>query len=210
MADDDVDRGSGSWRDAMTSELFLGSLVAILTILTAVAAFQAARVTTEGGRSSARSVRTMLESNAEYLRATQSIAADQTLYGLYLSPDRAADELDYYEASFSEPLQESLARAAEDRGLLTYPFDQHYLDQQYADSQWLYDRVFELVDDSGRRRIQMQRFQLTTFIFAIALAFSSWASLATDGTRMKVSFALLSVLVALAGMSTYAYALSSL
>ncbi|MGH1491983.1 MAG: hypothetical protein ACRBK7_21780 [Acidimicrobiales bacterium] len=210
MAGDESNASITGWRRAITTEIFLGSLVAILTIFTAVAAYQGSRTSTEGGRASGRSVRTMLESNAEYLRATQSIAADQTLYGLYLTPDREAGELDYYEASFSTHLQEALDRVVDDPGLALYPFDEQYETAQYEDSQFLYDQVFELVDESARRRVQTQRFQLATFVFAIALAFSSWASLAVDGTRLKIGFSLLSTIIGALGVATYVFALSSL
>ena len=75
------------------TEIFLGSLVAVLTILTAVAAYQGSRLGVDAGRASGRSVRTLLESNAAFLSASQEASSDKTLYGLSLNP--ALDDLEY-------------------------------------------------------------------------------------------------------------------
>ncbi len=190
------------------SELFLGSIVAILTILTAVAAFQASRLSVDAGRASGRSVRTLLESNAAFLSSNQQVSADYTLYGLSLANDLDDVEREYYESSFSFALQEALERTAGDPTI--YPFDEEYDDYQYSLSQDLFNEVFVLVDEAGEKRGQSQRFQLATFIFAIGLAFSSWASLADDGTRMRHLFAIFACLTGLVGSAAYALALQSL
>jgi hypothetical protein len=187
-------------------ELFIGSVVAILTILTAVAAFQASRLGVDAGRASARSVRTLLESNAAFLSSNQEISADLTLYGLSLNPELDETERAFYESSFSPALREALERSGDG----AYPFDQGYDEYQFGLANELFDDVFELVDQSGEKRAQNQRFQLATFIFAIALAFSSWASLAADGTRMRHGFSLLAVAVGAVGVVAYSLAVQTL
>lgn len=190
------------------TEIFLGSLVAMLTILTAIAAFQGSRLGVDAGRSSGRSVRTLLESNAAFLSSSQDVSADLTLYGLSLSPDLDDIELNFYQSSFSPALQAALDRTGGDPTI--FPFDAQYDDEQYGLADDLFDEVFVLVDEAGDKRAQSQRFQLATFIFAIGLAFSSWASLAGDGARMRQIFALFAIGTAVVGIGTYGFALVSL
>jgi hypothetical protein len=189
------------------SELFLGSLVAVLTILTAIAAFQGSRLGIDAGRASGRSVRTLMESNAAFLSSSQQVSADLTLYGLSLNPELNEAEEAFYQASFSPALIEAIERTDD---VDAFPFDDGYDDYQYSLADELFDDVFALVDESGDKRAQSQRFQLATFIFAIGLAFSSWASLADDGTLLRRAFAIFAVLTGTIGVGAYGLALQSL
>lgn len=208
MTEQTSDAQNNSRGFSFTSELFLGSIVALLTILTAIAAFQASRLSVDAGRASGRSVRTLLESNAAFLSSNQQASADITLYGLYLDADIDEVERDFYESSFSFALQEAIERNADEPG--AYPFDEGYDEFQFSLADDLFDEVFVLVDEAGENRVQSQRFQLATFIFAIGLAFSSWASLADDASQMRRLFALCSVGIAAVGIVTYSVALLSL
>lgn len=190
------------------SEMFLGSIVALLTILTAVAAFQASRLSIDAGRASGRSVRTLLESNAAFLSSSQQVSADLTLYGLSLEAGLDEDQEAYYQSSFSLALQEAIERNESDPG--AYPFDEGYDEFQFSLADELFGDVFELVDEAGEKRGQSQRFQLATFVFAIGLAFSSWASLADDGSRIRHLFALFASATGLIGAAAYILALQSI
>ncbi len=189
-------------------EVFLGSIVAILTILTAVGAFQSSRLGVDAGRASGRSVRTLLESNAAFLSSSQQVAADLTLYGQSLNPALDEAEQAFYQASFSLALQEAIERTGDEP--FAFPFDDGYDEFQFGLADELFDDVFVLVDEAAENRAQSQRFQLATFIFAIGLAFSSWAGLADDGSRMRHGFALFAIATGLIGTAAYGLALQSL
>ena len=189
-----VSAGSGRMR-FLTSEAFLGSLVAILSILTAVAAYQGALVDAQAGDFELKSLRALTESNTEYIFANQDIIYDYRLYDNYFLTEETDNE-QYYLDNFSQALTDSLER--EDG-----PFDEPYYDTQFADANELYAEaldLFEKVDSTGSRA---DRLQLIVLVFALGLSFSAWASLADEESRMRLAFALLSIVTSVMGLSLY-------
>ena len=67
----------------LTSELILGSLIAILSVLTALAGFQGSMSDSEQTTKNVQGQQMLTDANAEYLTANQLIVYDYTLYDGY-------------------------------------------------------------------------------------------------------------------------------
>lgn len=103
----------------------LGSLVAVLSVLTAVAGYQGSMTDGDQAKYTILGQQMLTDANAEYLSANQMIVYDYSLYDGYYVAEEAEKE-EYYQASFSEELRNSIAANAED------PFSDAYYEAMYA------------------------------------------------------------------------------
>ena len=133
------------------SDLVLGFLVAILSILTALAAYQGSISDSQESDLNVDGQKQLTEANSYYLEANQFVIYDYNMYdGWYIAEDQ--DVADYFYANFSEELTASLDRT-------DGPFDTEYYDSMYADADGLYDEALNYFDQAqaaGERAIQMQ------------------------------------------------------
>ena len=185
----------------LTSELFLGSLVAILSILTAVAAYQGALTDAQAGDSELKALKNLTESNTEYIFANQDIIYDYRLYDQYILT-QDADEEQYYLDNFSEALSTSLER---EEG----PFDDAYYDAQFDTANELYTVALDFFDKTDTTGSRADRLQLIVLIFALGLSFAAWASLADEEGRLKAGFAVLAIVTSTGGILLYVQLLLS-
>ncbi len=178
------------------SELVMGSLVAILTLCTAVAGFQGAIADGDQGKANVAGQRMLTDANAEYLTANQYIVYDYSLFdGAYTAENQ--DKVDYYTASYSEQLQSAISTNAED------PFNDKYYETMYADAQAMFDEAdqkFELAEKYNDRGDQLQ---FVMMVMAMALALGAWASLLHDESKLRIVFALFSIGLFVYGIIQY-------
>lgn len=178
------------------NEIFLGSLIAILSVLTAFASFQGSIADSKQNEHEIKAMQLLNDGNAEYLSANQFIVYDYTMYDGWYTTD-SEDKASYYEASYSPQLQESIANNADD------PFSDAYYDAMYADANDLWaesDANFETAGQWDNRGDGLQRVVL---IMALGLAFAAWASLAGEGSNMRLLFSAFAVVMLVMGIVSY-------
>jgi hypothetical protein len=171
----------------LASEILLGTLVAILSVMTAWAAYLGALSDSAEGDANVEAQKILSLSNTEFLRANQDIVQDYTMYdGYYINLDRDPELADYYEANFSDELLASLER---DSG----PFDDPYYDAIYAEADSTYDEAGAKFDQAQQAGERANRFQLAGLIFAVGLALAAWASIIRAESSLRPVFSIISL-----------------
>ena len=177
------------------SDLMLGFLVAFLSVLTALAAYQGSIADSQESDLNVAGQKQLTEANSFYLETNQFVLYDYNMYdGWYVTED--PDIADYFYANFSEELTASMDRSEG-------PFDDEYYDSMYADADSLYDEALDYFDQAqaaGERAIQMQ---LVVLIFAVGLALAAYASLIKPEKRIRAVFAIASTLAFIMGLISY-------
>ena len=178
------------------NEVVLGTLIALLSVFTAVASYQGSIADSKQNESEVAAMQQLNDGNAEYLSANQFIVYDYTMYdGWYISDTE--DKAAYYEASYSEELQNAIATNPDD------PFSSEYYDAMYAfaNDYWVEsDANFELASQWDNRGDGLQ---LVMLIMALGLAFAAWASLAGEESNMRFVFGLFALITLVMGIITY-------
>ena len=177
-------------------ELILGSLITILSIMTALVSWQGPIADSKQNENEILGMQNLNDGNAEYLSANQFIVYDFSMYdGWYTTEDEA--KAAYYEESYSEQLAASIEANPED------PFNQDYYDAMYTEAHDLWD-----VSDTGFEQASQydtlgDELQKVMLLMALALAFAAWASLLKEDSNMRSLFAVASTLVFLFGLVLY-------
>ena len=178
------------------NEIVLGTLIALLSVFTAVASYQGSIADSKQNESEVAAMQQLNDGNAEYLSANQFIVYDYSMYdGWYISDTE--DKAAYYEASYSEELQNAIATNPDD------PFSNEYYDAMYASANeyWVEsDSNFELASQWDNRGDGLQ---LVMLIMALGLAFAAWASLAREESNMRFVFGLFALITLVMGIITY-------
>ena len=178
------------------NEVVLGTLIALLSVFTAVASYQGSIADSKQNESEVAAMQQLNDGNAEYLSANQFIVYDYTMYdGWYISDTE--DKAAYYEASYSEELQNAITTNPDD------PFSNEYYDAMYASANgyWVEsDANFELASQWDNRGDGLQ---LVMLIMALGLAFAAWASLAREESNMRSLFGLFALITLVMGIVTY-------
>ena len=177
------------------SDLVLGFLVAFLSVLTALAAYQGSIADSQESDYNVEGQKQLTEANSFYLEANQFVLYDYTMYdGWYVADDPEVQ--DYFFGNFSIELTDSMDRAEG-------PFDDQYYDEMYAEADGLYDEAsnyFDQAQAAGERAIQMQ---LVVLVFAVGLALAAYSSLIESGKRIRAVFAIASMLALAMGLVSY-------
>ena len=180
------------------NELFLGTLIALLSVFTALASYQGAMSDSEQNKYEILGMQQLNDGNAEYLRANQDITQDYNYFdNWYLNVDERPDIGEYYQSSFSEALAAAIER---DPDLV---WDEQYYDEMYTDAIGLWDESetnFGLASNFDEKGDQLQ---LVMMIMALGLAFAAWASLLGAESNMRLLFALFGLIMFVAGIITY-------
>jgi len=180
-----------------SNEIFLGTMIAILSVFTAFASYQGAMADSEQNKYEILGMQQLNDGNAEYLRANQDITQDYNYFdNWYLNVDERPEIASYYEENFSEALTAAFER---DQGV----WDDDYYNEMYADATSLWDESdtnFDLASQYDERGDQLQ---LVMLITALGLAFVAWASLLGAESNMRVFFAILGAIALVAGIITY-------
>lgn len=183
-------------------EIVLGSLVAILSVLTALVSYQGSMADSKQNEHEILGMKQLNDGNAEYLEANQFIVYDYSMYdGWYTATDE--EKAAYYEENYSEELQEDVAANPGD------PFSDEYYEGMYASSEdyWVdSDTNFELAADYDQRG---DRLQLVVLMMALGLAFAAWAALIRDESNLRRVFGLFSIVMLAVGLVSYGLALAA-
>lgn len=179
-------------------EIVLGTMIALLSVFTAVASYQGAMADSEQNKFEILGMQALNDGNAEYLTANQDILQDYAYFdNWYLNVDERPDVAEYYEFNFSPALQAAVERDPE------AVWDEAYYEEMYAIPNQLFDDSdtnFEIGSQWDERGDQLQ---LVMLIMALGLAFAAWASLMSVENNMRYLFALLGVISLIAGIVAY-------
>ena len=178
------------------SNLFIGLLVTVLSVLTALTNYATYRANGIATGHDTEGSRLLANSNTEYVRATQFIILDYTMFdGYYTQQDVDKFAAEYYQSNFSQALQSSVERGD--------TFDDQYYDEMYAHSDELFTQAFEEFDNANTASEQEAAYQLAMLIAAVGLSFAAYASLLGEKNRLRSLFALMSMIMLVLSVGQY-------
>ncbi len=180
------------------NEVFLGAMIALLSVFTAFVSYKGAMADSEQNKYEILGMQALNDGNAEYLRTNQDITQDYNYFdNWYLNVDERPEIAAYYESSFSEQLA-----AAIERDPNTVWDDQYYTDMYTESDQYFTDSDanFEIGSQYDEYGDQLQL--ILTFL-ATGLAFAAWASLNKEDSNLRFFFSLLSVIIFAIGLVVY-------
>jgi len=180
------------------NEIFLGTLIAVVSVLTALASYQGAMADSEQNKFEILGMQALNDGNAEYLTSNQDILQDYSYYdNWYLNVDERPDIAEYYEFNFSPSLQAAIERNPD------VIWDDQYYEEMYEIPAGYFDESdanFQLGAAWDERGDQLQ---LVVLILALAIAFAAWASLLNSESMMRLFFAFFGLVMFLIGLYTY-------
>ncbi len=184
----------------LSSEIVLGTLIAVLSVMTAYVSYQGAMADSEQNKNEIAGMKALNDGNAEYLSGNQTWIQDDGNYdNWYINSETNPDIAAYYEGNFTEELAAAIERNGPDQ----YPMDEQYVEAIYASANEFWaasDEAFDLAskyDDKG------DMLQLVVLTLALALAFSAWASLLKEESNMRLAFSIFSIAMFIYGVITY-------
>lgn len=178
------------------NEIILGTLIAVLSVFTAVASYQGSIADSKQNENEVRAMQNLNDGNAEYLTANQFIVYDYTMYDGWYTADTAEKE-EYYQASYSPELQSALAADPEN------PFSEDYYNAMYASANEYWEISDAAFEEAGQWDNRGDGLQLVVLIMALGLAFAAWASLLKEESNMRMMFAAMSVVMLVWGILSY-------
>jgi len=168
------------------SNLMLGLLVTILSVLTALANYSTYNAGSVSSGLDTEGDRLLADSNTEYIQATQFIIVDYTMYdGYYVNLDVDDFAAEYYQSQFSDELAASVERDT--------PFDDQYYTETYKYADELYNQAFDKFDQANAAGERESGFQFAMLIAAVGLALAAYASLLDEENRLRNIFAAISL-----------------
>ena len=178
------------------NEIVLGTLIALLSIFTAFASWQGSIADSKQSEHELQAMQHLNDGNAEYLSANQFIVYDYSMYDGWYTTD-SEDKAAYYEASYSEALQNAIAADPEN------PFSEEYYDSMYAPAYEYWDDFDTDSEIAGQWNNRGDDLQLVMLIMALGLAFAAWASLGKEESNMRSLFAAFAIVTLVIGVVTY-------
>ena len=180
------------------NEIILGTLIAVLSVFTAVTSWQGSVADGKQNEFELLGVTSLNDGNAEYLRANQDITQDYNYFdNWYLNVDEKPDAAEYYQFNFSQALQDAVERNPD------AVWDDQYYDEMYADANAYFDESDANFAKAGEWNDRGDGLQVVLMIVAIGLAFAAWASLLKEESNMRVLFALFALLTLAIGIIQY-------
>ena len=108
------------------NEILLGLLIALLSVLTAIASYQGALADGNQNQFEIEGMKSLNDGNVLYLESNQIWIQDDGNYdNWYINQDTNQEIAAYYEGNFTE----LLAGAIERNGADEYPIDDQYIDE---------------------------------------------------------------------------------
>ncbi|MBI5946078.1 MAG: hypothetical protein HY864_17080 [Chloroflexi bacterium] len=180
------------------NEIFLGALIAVLSVFTAFVSYKGAMADSEQNKYEILGMQALNDGNAEYLRTNQDITQDYNYFdNWYLNVDERPEIAEYYQSSFSDALTAAIERDPET------VWDEQYYTDMYAESDQFFadsDTNFEIGSQYDEYGDQLQL--ILTFL-AIGLAFAAWASLNKEESNLRFFFSLFSVVIFVIGLAIF-------
>jgi hypothetical protein len=181
----------------LTNEITLGTLIAVLSVFTALAGYQSSMSDSDQTKNNVQGMQKLTDANAEYLTANQDIIQDYTYFDTYyLNQEKDPEIADYYKESFSEALTSGMERTSG-------PFDEEYYTKMYAEPQQMFDDADALFNKAEEWNSRGDQLQLVMLIMAVGLSFAAWASLLGEESKMRLIFAIFAIIVFLFGLFQY-------
>ncbi|MBN8657754.1 MAG: hypothetical protein J0M11_18630, partial [Anaerolineae bacterium] len=117
-----------------SNEIFLGTMIAILSVFTAYSSYLGAMSDSEQNKFEILGMQQLNDGNAEYLRANQDITQDYNYFdNWYLNVDERPDIAEYYQFNFSEALTAAFESEPD------VVWTDEYYDSMYADATALWE-----------------------------------------------------------------------
>jgi hypothetical protein len=182
----------------LSNDVFLGTLIALLSVFTAVASYQGAMADSEQNKYEILGMQNLNDGNAEYLRTNQDITQDYNYFdNWYLNVDERPEIADYYQGNFSEQLQAAIERDP------NTVWDEQYYTDMYADSDAYFTESSTNFDLGAQFDERGDQLQLVMLIMALGLALAAWGSLLPAEGTMRMMFSLFGLITLIAGLITY-------
>ncbi len=185
----------------LSSDIVLGILIVVLSIITATANYSVYRIGGEGGAHTASARQKLADANAASIQALQLVIYDYQLYdGWYINYENDTEASDYYWSQFSHALVASVERDSY--------WDNIYYDELYASSDKLYaeaEKEFAAADQAYAKEAVLQ---LTMLLAAVGLAFSAYASMLKEKNRLRLFFIILAIAMLAINISQFSKAFS--
>jgi hypothetical protein len=179
-------------------KVLLGSLIAILSVFTAVASWQGSVADGQQNEFEIRGMASLNDGNAEYLRANQDITQDYNYFdNWYLNLEERPDVAEYYQASFSQALLDAVDRDPDT------VWDDQYYDDVYADANAYFDESDANFAKAGEWNERGDKLQVVLMIMALGLAFAAWASLNKEESNMRLLFSAFALVTLVIGIFAY-------
>jgi len=178
------------------NEIILGSLIAILSVMTALASFQGSAADSKQNEHEILGMQQLNDGNAEYLSANQFIVYDYTMFDGWFTTDDE-EKSAYFEENYSDELQTSIEANPDD------PFTDEYYDAMYTPAYDYWDESDINFDLAGQWDNRGDKLQQVMLLMALALAFAAWASLLKEESNMRSLFAIASIIVFILGLLQY-------
>ncbi len=180
------------------NEIILGTLIAVLSVFTAVASWQGSVADGKQNEFEIQGMASLNDGNAEYLRTNQDITQDYNYFdNWYLNVDEKPDAAEYYQFNFSQALQAAVERDPET------VWDDQYYDEMYTDANAFFDDSDANFEKAGEWNNRGDSLQLVLMIMALGLAFAAWASLLKEESNMRILFALFAIITLTMGIIQY-------
>ena len=180
------------------SDIFLGTMIAILSVFTAYSSYLGAMSDSEQNKFEILGMQQLNDGNAEYLRANQDITQDYNYFdNWYLNVDERPDIAEYYQFNFSEALTTAFETEPD------VVWTDEYYDTMYADAIALWDESDTNFDTASQWDERGDQLQLVMLIMALGLAFVAWASLLGAESNMRVLFSIFGTIALLSGLLVF-------
>lgn len=174
----------------LSSELLLAALITVMTIVTAITAYQGSLAEGESLNQFFVAQSELTDASLLYLEQGQEIFYDHNVYDQYQIALLNGEEAiaDYYLDQLSEP-----GTAAVERANGKYPFTPDYEAELFAEAAVTVEDMEDAYELAMEFNVKGDRLGLVTTILAVGLAFSAWGALAPEESRQRMLFALLSL-----------------
>jgi hypothetical protein len=180
------------------NEFLLGTLIALLTVFTAISSYQGALADGQQNDFEILGMKNLNDGNAEYLRVNQDITQDYNYFdNWYLNVDERPDVAEYYQSNFSQALLDAMKRNPDS------VWDDQYYEAVYTDANAYFDESDANFEKAGGWNERGDRLQLVLMIMALGLAFAAWASLLKEESNLRLLFSAFAIITLVAGVITY-------
>lgn len=181
----------------VASEAALGTMIAALCALIALAAYQGSAAAAPRDRADATARQLLDEAHTAYLAANQEIIRDYARFDSWRLARDDPGSVEGHAAAFSPALRAAIDRSADD------PFDDAYYQEMYAAPNARFaqaDAAFEAARAHDRRG---DRLQLVVVAAAVGLACAAWASLLGAWSRWRPVLAALTFIALALGAGAF-------
>jgi len=177
------------------NEIFLGTLIALLSIFTAITSYQGAMADSEQNKYEILGMKELNDGNVFYLEANQNWLQDDNNYdNWYINQDTNPEIAAYYEGNFSDALVTALEQDQ-------YP--DLYEVELYSDANDYFDESENHFNLAGLYDERGDQLQLVMLIMTLGLVLSAWASLLGVDSNMRPAFALFGLITFVVALFIY-------